>query len=126
MNSDSMGRKVAAPSDAKVAPVEEADKESMVIAHIEASPTNAVTLAEKRLLRKIDFRVLPMPVLLVGLSSIDRVNISSAKVAGMAKDLDLGGTRYNIVVLGGLLLSLSPCLCLCLYLCSVQDLSERR
>lgn len=103
INYDAMDKEVAAPSYIKEAAVEEADKEMAVIAHIEASPTNAVTLAEKRLLRKIDFRVLPMPILLVGLSSIDRVNISSARVAGMAEDLDLGGNRYNVVVLGRLL-----------------------
>lgn len=71
-----------------------------VIAHIDASPTNAVTEAEKRLLRKIDWRVLPIPILLIGLSSIDRTNIASARVAGMATDLDLYGNRYNIAVSG--------------------------
>ena len=75
-----------------------------VIAQIDASPTNTVTAAEKQLLRKIDWRVLPIPILLVGLSSIDRTNIASARVAGMATDLDLYGNRYNIVVSGKWLL----------------------
>ena len=34
---------------------------------IETVPTNSTTAAEKRLLRKIDFHVLPILVLLVGL-----------------------------------------------------------
>lgn len=99
MNPGVMDKKVSAPSSLKEAPVEGVNKE-VDFSTIETYATNAVTPAEKRLLRKIDFRVLPIPVLLVGLSSIDRVNISSARVAGMAEDLDLGGNRYNIVVLG--------------------------
>ncbi|KAM3527278.1 hypothetical protein MY4038_006437 [Beauveria bassiana] len=89
----------ATPSNITNALREEIDKESVLVARIQASPSSVVTLTEKRLLRKIDFRVLPIPILLVGLSSIDRVNISSAKVAGMAQDLNLGGARYNIAVL---------------------------
>jgi len=102
-----MDKEVKASSYVNEDPVDEGKKE-LVIAHIDASPNNAVTSAEKRLLRKIDWRVLPIPILLVGLSSIDRTNIASARVAGMAKDLDLGGNRYNIAVSGRWLLSLSP------------------
>lgn len=105
-----MDKKFSAPSSLKEAPVEGINQE-VDFSNIETFPTNAVTPAEKRLLRKIDLRVLPIPVLLVGLSSIDRVNISSAKVAGMDKDLDLGGTRYNIVVLGTWPFLLSLYLC---------------
>lgn len=109
MNHSAMDKEVAASSYVNEDLVEEANKES-VIAHIDASPTNAVTSAEKRLLRKIDWRVLPIPILLVGLSSIDRTNIASARVAGMATDLDLGGNRYNVAVSGKWLLSLPPSL----------------
>lgn len=112
MNPDAMDKKEAAPASLKEVPVEEANKEAE-FAHIEPFPTNAVTPAEKRLLRKIDFRVLPIPILLVGLSSIDRINISSAKVAGMDTDLGLSGPRYNIVVLGRRFLSLPFSLLLC-------------
>lgn len=99
MKPSSMDKGVTGPSYVSEDAVEEGTKESM-IAHIDESPTNAVTPAEKRLLRKIDWRVLPIPILLVGLSSIDRTNIASARVAGMAEDLDLGGNRYNIAVSG--------------------------
>ncbi|TPX12695.1 uncharacterized protein E0L32_000872 [Thyridium curvatum] len=93
-----MDKKVEASSSINEAQMEEANK-GEEFAQAETFPSDDVTKAEKRLLRKIDLRVLPIPILLVGLSSIDRVNISSAKVAGMDKDLDLGGTRYNVVVL---------------------------
>ncbi|KAM0665104.1 hypothetical protein ACQRIU_006257 [Beauveria bassiana] len=99
MITDAKDKNAATPSNVTNAVRKEIDKESVLVAHIQASPSSVVTLAEKRLLRKIDFRVLPIPILLVGLSSIDRVNISSAKVAGMAQDLNLGGARYNIAVL---------------------------
>lgn len=99
MNRDPMDKEVAAPSSVKEDQLEEGNKES-VIAHIDAAPTNIVSSAEKRLLRKIDWRVLPIPIMLVGLSSIDRTNIASARVAGMSADLDLGGNRYNIAVSG--------------------------
>jgi sugar phosphate permease len=54
---------------------------------------------DKKLLRRIDLRVLPWICLLYALSLIDRTNISAAKVAGMAKDLVLTGNRYNIALL---------------------------
>jgi hypothetical protein len=94
-----MDKEVAAASYASKDHGEEGNKES-VIGHVDPAPTNAVTQAEKRLLRKIDWRVLPIPIMLVGLSSIDRTNIASARVAGMAKDLDLYGNRYNVAVSG--------------------------
>lgn len=99
MNSSAMDKEVAALSSVNEAQIE-ATKEDTEIAQIEAHPTNVKTAAEKRLLRKIDWRVLPIPIMLVGLSSIDRVNIGSAKVAGMSKDLELSGNKYNIAVLG--------------------------
>lgn len=103
-----MDKKVEVSSSINEAQMEEANK-GEEFAQAETFPSDDVTKAEKRLLRKIDLRVLPIPILLVGLSSIDRVNISSAKVAGMDKDLDLGGTRYNVVVLGRLLVLLLLC-----------------
>lgn len=107
MNSNAMDKQDAAPSHVRDVQ-EEHEKQSGMASHIEEPPINALKLAEKRLLRKIDFHVLPIPILLVGLSSIDRVNIASAKVAGMAKDLNLVGSRYNVAVLGWLSLSSSP------------------
>lgn len=39
---------------------------------------------EKKLVRKIDFRVFPMMCLVFGLSLLDRTNISTAYIAGMS------------------------------------------
>ncbi|KAI9776707.1 MAG: hypothetical protein M1839_009434 [Geoglossum umbratile] len=54
---------------------------------------------EKKLIRKIDYRLLPILGALYAISLIDRVNISNARVAGMGKDLGLQiGSRYSIVL----------------------------
>lgn len=52
----------------------------------------------KAILRKIDWRLLPMLTLLYVLSYIDRSNIGNAKVAGMNDDLNLTGSQYNIAL----------------------------
>lgn len=54
--------------------------------------------AEARLLHKLDVRVLPVLWLLFLVCFIDRSNIGNAKIAGMEKELDLKGQRYNVAV----------------------------
>ncbi|KAG1821238.1 MFS general substrate transporter [Suillus variegatus] len=49
-----------------------------------------------RILRKLDWHLLPFVSLLYMLSFLDRANVGNAKVAGMSKDLNLIGLRYNI------------------------------
>jgi len=57
-------------------------------------------VAERKLMRKIDWRLLPILGALYSISLIDRTNISNARVAGMDKDLQLRvGNRYNITLL---------------------------
>ena len=49
---------------------------------------------------QMDLHILPMLGIIYALSIIDRINIGSAKVLGMAEDLELGnGPRYSIVLL---------------------------
>lgn len=50
---------------------------------------------EKKLLRKMDMRLLPILTLLYLLSFIDRGNIGNAKIEGLAEDLNLTGGQYN-------------------------------
>ncbi|CAB4387089.1 unnamed protein product [Rhizophagus irregularis] len=50
---------------------------------------------EKKLLRKIDLRVMPLLTLLYLLSFLDRVNIGNAKLAHIEEDLGLVGTQFN-------------------------------
>ncbi|KAG6032939.1 hypothetical protein E4U41_007079 [Claviceps citrina] len=55
---------------------------------------------EKKLLRKIDLRVLPMIVTMYILNYIDRNNIASARFAGLEEDLKLNpsGTQFSTAV----------------------------
>ncbi|KAK5940198.1 hypothetical protein PMZ80_007618 [Knufia obscura] len=52
----------------------------------------------KRILRKVDYRLLPMLTLLYVLAFLDRGNIGNAKIAGMMEDLELTGPQYNIAL----------------------------
>ncbi|KAF1836511.1 phthalate transporter-like protein [Decorospora gaudefroyi] len=54
---------------------------------------------EKRLVRKVDWRLLPILGAMYSIALIDRTNISNARVAGMGEDLRLDiGDRYTIVL----------------------------
>lgn len=53
---------------------------------------------EKKLLRKLDLRVIPILWVLFLVSFFDRSNIGNAKIAGMTQALKLKGNDYNIAV----------------------------
>ncbi|PLB44216.1 vitamin H transporter [Aspergillus steynii IBT 23096] len=53
---------------------------------------------EKKLLRKLDWRVIPALWFLFLISFMDRSNIGNAKIAGMTKELNLVGNQYNLAV----------------------------
>ncbi|KAL6819990.1 major facilitator superfamily domain-containing protein [Trichoderma camerunense] len=59
---------------------------------------NERNLMERKLVRKVDFRLLTMTVLMYILNYLDRNNIASAKLAGMQTDLGLHGNQYEIAV----------------------------
>ncbi|OAX77878.1 hypothetical protein ACJ72_07818 [Emergomyces africanus] len=70
--------------------------------HIEhgVDTVEALAVNEKALMRKIDWRLLPILGALYAIALIDRVNISNARVAGMNKELELHiGSRYTIALL---------------------------
>lgn len=54
---------------------------------------------QKRIIRRIDLRLVSITGLAYCVSLMDRTNLSMAAVAGMVKDLELVGFRYSIVVL---------------------------
>lgn len=53
--------------------------------------------ARKKVLRKMDWHLLPFISLLYLLSFLDRANIGNARIAGMAVDAKLDGLKYNVV-----------------------------
>lgn len=52
-------------------------------------------LDEKKILRKMDLRLIPMLALLYLLSFLDRGNIGNAKIEGLVEDLGMTGPQYN-------------------------------
>ena len=53
---------------------------------------------ERRLVRKIDYRLLPMIVIMYIMNYLDRNNIASARLAGLQTDLNLDDTSYQTAV----------------------------
>ncbi|RSL65518.1 hypothetical protein BHE90_005211 [Fusarium euwallaceae] len=54
---------------------------------------------DKRLVRRIDFHVLPWICITYALSLIDRTNIAAAKIVGMEADHNLTGNQFNVALL---------------------------
>jgi len=53
---------------------------------------------QARLLRKIDWQLLPIITLLYLMSFLDRTSIGNAKIAGMVKELGLSPGQYNVAL----------------------------
>lgn len=51
---------------------------------------------QKRLLWKVDIRLVPFLALLYLAAHIDRANIGNAKIEGLTEDLNMDGIQYNI------------------------------
>ncbi|KAL4874406.1 major facilitator superfamily domain-containing protein [Aspergillus karnatakaensis] len=57
------------------------------------------TREEKRLVRKLDWRILPCCWVLYLLGFLDRANVGNAKTGGMEDDFNLTSSQYSIIVL---------------------------
>ncbi|KAF0428747.1 MFS general substrate transporter [Gigaspora margarita] len=57
--------------------------------------TNIESSEEKRLLKKIDLRIIPLDTVLYTLSFLDRVNIGNAKLANFERDINLTNDEYD-------------------------------
>jgi hypothetical protein len=65
-----------------------------------ASSSEFDNIDGKAVIRKIDWRLLPLLTALYTMTFLDRVNIGNAVLWGMEKQLGMTGYDYNIVVLG--------------------------
>ncbi|KAJ3497870.1 hypothetical protein NLG97_g1567 [Lecanicillium saksenae] len=54
--------------------------------------------AERRLIWKLDLIIFPIFFILYMMSFLDRINISNAKIQGMAEELNLTGHRFNVAL----------------------------
>ncbi len=67
--------------------------------HSESEHQEIDPVAERRLVTKCDLHIIPVLFVLYALSFIDRINIGNASIEGLAKDLRLTGTQYNVALL---------------------------
>ncbi|KAK2811655.1 hypothetical protein FQN50_001998 [Emmonsiellopsis sp. PD_5] len=88
-NVDEKGKVDSSSSDI-IGSVEAADNEVDVDSFSDAETT--------KILRKVDYRLVPLLGVLYLLAFIDRGNIGNAKIAGMNDDLKLHGMQYNIAL----------------------------
>ena len=56
---------------------------------------DAINISQRKLVTKIDLRIVPVLSILYLLAFLDRTNIANAAVFGLAKDLKLAGNQYN-------------------------------
>ncbi|KAF8624306.1 hypothetical protein AX15_005937 [Amanita polypyramis BW_CC] len=69
--------------------------------NIDALPepgTEERRIAERRLVRKLDMRVLPTIILIYILNHIDRTGVTTARLKGMQKDLGITDVQYATVI----------------------------
>ncbi|KAG6362503.1 hypothetical protein INS49_010735 [Diaporthe citri] len=52
----------------------------------------------KKVLRKVDIRLVPMLAVLYLIAHIDRANIGNAKIEGMVEELGMTGVQYNTIL----------------------------
>jgi hypothetical protein len=50
----------------------------------------------KKLLRRLDFRLLPMIILIYVLNFLDQSNLAQARLGTLEKDLGMNGTDFNL------------------------------
>ncbi|KAF2167277.1 hypothetical protein M409DRAFT_66280 [Zasmidium cellare ATCC 36951] len=63
----------------------------------EGSFTPPTPSEEQKVIRKLDRRLLPLVFVLYSLAVLDRSNLGNARLAGMQKDIDIAGERYNLL-----------------------------
>ncbi|KAK6523329.1 hypothetical protein TWF281_001308 [Arthrobotrys megalospora] len=53
---------------------------------------------KKKLIRKVDWRMIPFLTILYLITYIDKTNIGNAKIEGLTEDLHMNGLQYNIAL----------------------------
>ncbi|KAH7145416.1 major facilitator superfamily domain-containing protein [Dactylonectria estremocensis] len=78
------------------------DSESCKIENLEEAPGNDVELVDKQteraVIRKLDYRIIPMVMWVYLMNMMDRVNIGNARLFGLEEDLNLVGSQFQLSV----------------------------
>lgn len=92
-----LGDKIAAAhiEDSKMSKAEKIHAIDAIADNPAVSLETFAHLDIKKILLKIDFRLIPMLTTLYLLSFLDRGNIGNAKIEGLSEDLHLTGGQYN-------------------------------
>lgn len=61
---------------------------------VEARLSRFTKEEEEAVIRKLDWHLMPLIFVLYSFSVLDRSNLGNAKIAGMSKDINIGGNRY--------------------------------
>jgi hypothetical protein len=72
--------------------------EEVSIASGHGSPEPIDKVTERKLVMKIDWRLLPILFLLLMAAFLDRINIGNARIMGLEKDLHMKGNDFNIAL----------------------------
>lgn len=76
--------------------MDRSDEKSIRLAVEEAQPESVKRIEPHRVLRKLDWRLLPFVSWLYLLAFMDRTNVGNAKIAGLTTDLHLTGVQFNL------------------------------
>ncbi|KAI0399965.1 DNA-repair protein rad2 [Xylaria palmicola] len=78
----------------------ESDRKTVPTAgdNITYDESTAISVDERKLVRKLDLNLIPMVMLLYTFSFLDRVNIGNARLYGLEEDLGLTGNQFQIAV----------------------------
>lgn len=74
---------------------ENVPKSSTFDGYVAATAPRYTPEEEAKVIRKLDWNVIPLLFLLYTLSVLDRTNLGNAKIAGLEDDIDIHGIRYN-------------------------------
>ncbi|TVY57273.1 High-affinity nicotinic acid transporter [Lachnellula cervina] len=85
----------AAPNDPEKAEAITMENGNQSPIPLPTSPPHIVPALEKRVLRKLDKRLVSLAFVLYLLAYLDRSNIGNAKIAGLDSDLHLSSSQYQ-------------------------------
>ncbi|KAF9527383.1 MFS transporter [Crepidotus variabilis] len=86
-----------APSSASLGPADNPDYSDWKFRLPEPGSLER-TLGEKKLVRKLDMRLMPVIILIYFMNYIDRNNVAAARLKGLQEDLKLDDTQYDTVI----------------------------
>ncbi|KAL2839730.1 major facilitator superfamily domain-containing protein [Aspergillus pseudoustus] len=87
------GEKSSLDQHVEKVPGDLADAQQLATQWVDGTPE------EKKLVRKLDWRILPCTWILYLLGFLDRANVGNAKTGGMEDDFGLTSSQYSIIVL---------------------------